>query len=271
MRRCEGKLAAAERAKRAAAEVLKRPPHRRLSQTSFAMDTMMAYPRLHGEQPVAGNDCILDAERALSSLSLTAKAHDAQAVHDLRQKSLTSCETRPRKPPRCPKPPPSGAQRKRMLSDELLTDGSTCTGHSGTDTFQHTPRASPAKLARSASLGRFTSVSNLAVFGGEPTTADAGPTKVVVRPHSASLIYHAIAITALGEALTAALDCSALLQAMRRSQSLGGGGLQAAGIAPWQKYMDWRRENPEASRAELRSFAERALGAGRGSRFAFFL
>ena len=158
-----------------------------------------------------------------------------------------------------------------MLSDELLTDGSTCTGHSGTDTFQQTPRASPAKLARSASLGRFTSVSNLAVFGGEPTTADAGPTKVVVRPHSASLIYHAIAITALGEALTAALDCSALLQAMRRSQSLGGGGLQAAGIAPWQKYMDWRRENPEASRAELRSFAERALGAGRGSRFAFFL
>ena len=187
---------------------LRLPPHSptptALADQTHAMDTMAACPRLRDEQPVAENDCVLVAERALGSLSLTAKVHDAQAVHNLRH-SLASCETRlPRKPARCPQPPPSGTQRKRMLSDELLTDGSTCTDHSsGNDTFQQAPRASPAKMARSASLGRFTSVSNLAVFGGEPMTAEAGPTMVLVRLHSFSFTCHVMAISALGSR-----DCS---------------------------------------------------------------
>ena len=51
------------------------------------------------------------------------------------------------------------------------------------------------------------------------------------------------------------------MQGMRRTQSLNG--FRDAGAAPWQRYSDWRRENPGASRAESRAFIERALSEGR--------
>jgi hypothetical protein len=186
-----------------------------------AMDTPTVCPRLHDAQPVADNCPLSAAERALDRLSLITKDDDAHAVHavhnlrqDLRRSLSSSVAQSPgrRKPPRCPQLSTTGAQRKRIHSDEFPTDGPICNGRGNdNDTVQYTPRGSPAKMARSASLGRFTSVSNLAAFGGEVEKAEAGPPKVTVRPHSPSLPRHVHRhrCSVSSPALTVALDCSA--------------------------------------------------------------
>ncbi len=158
------------------------------------MDTPTSCPRLSDAQPVADNDYDLStAERALDSLSLITEDDGAHAVHSLRRSLSLSVAQSPgrRKPPRSPQLPTNGVQRKRTLSDDTRTEGPTCNGRGDdNDSIQQTPRGSPAKMARSASLGRFTSVSNLAAFGGEAEKAEAWKPKATVRPHSLSLPRH---------------------------------------------------------------------------------
>lgn len=178
----------------------------------FGMDIPTACPRLcETTQSIVQKDCVLSAERALSSLSLTTTKVEDAPVGTLRRSVSTGVTRSPgrRKPPRCPKPPASGAHRKRTLSDDRSTDGTTCPDHSSDDdAVQYTPRGSPAKLARSASLGRFTSVSNLAAFGGAAEKAEAGPPTVTVRLPTLRVRMLAMTVTALGTALTVASDCA---------------------------------------------------------------
>jgi hypothetical protein len=163
------------------------------------MDRPTVCPRLDGVPPVI-DKTVLSAERELNRLSLTAGGLTDVHEDGFKQalgRSVRSGLMQPpgrSKPPLSPKLAPSSGRRKRFFSDEFTIHEASSTASvredlaTVDDNVQLTPtregRESPAKMARSASLGRFTSMSNLAAFEGAALASESGPPKATVRrPH----------------------------------------------------------------------------------------
>lgn len=146
--------------------------------------------------------------------------------------------------------PLSGATSPDLLRQHRLctsSEGADC-GKSWPGMRRHRPMPglSPvrgleksAKRLRRQRLGMFPSMTDLVSFAGSARREDKQPVA------------------------TAAAQFSGL----RRTKSLHSGlnyrdsVAKSSGADPWQRFAEWRAENPTASRAEARAFVERQLGA----------
>ena len=241
------------------------------------MDMPTTCPRFFAAAGIKEDKAPRSAELSLDNLSLqnTVCSHESTGglplivgAQGLRRVSRAG------RPPLSPSLPAAGRRKRASLDDvsDGFTTSETDVGACNLDLgLQRTPgRDSPprAKAARFGKMsGSFPSVSNLSAFIGNETDAESGPpmahtvrtTDSLPTPAARGSIPRLQALLFL-HLLSPFPSC--LPQGLRRAQS--GGALKESGMAPWQRYSDWRRENPSASRAESRAFIERALG-GRSS------
>jgi hypothetical protein len=131
-------------------------------------------------------------------------------------------------------------------------------GIRGDGGIEKSPRGAGMGLRRDKLGGRFPSVSNLVAFAGAAASA-AEPADAPDRPDGSG-------VATWGRTLSAER-----IPGLRKSRSLHEDMNVAAfdkgstaTTSPWQRFAEWRALNKEASRAECKSYIERAISGGGG-------